>query len=473
MNLHRAGTSAIVAVALLSGIAAAADEGPAEVPVRIRQSLATYLDTFKLGAEARGSLDAEAGWSDAKQNLCLRLLMRLLSAPSGPATEWRVHAGPVDEAIRSPELFRDRLVRVDGRAVFVAPVTLPPDQAELHDRRSFDLVRIVANDGVIVDVITDAAPKSWKRWAAIEERSSAVGIAASGLAAGGASGPVPTAADPSQSAWPAGPRRLLLVSPRVAWFPDTPLGRLGMDYGLFDKVVDGAKLVAADADAFYAMLSAVGRGGRAGIEKVATPIEDPIPLIDPRARWMETHRGDPVRLSGVARRAMRIAVDDPARRVELGSDHYWELYVFLPTPTIQIGKTIQDSFPVVCCVRSLPSDMPHGESMSEWVEVDGFAMKQYAYALPGDDKGKEGTGKGDGGKADTAKKERRETPLFIGRQAVWKPAPSTKDLTSTLGWVFMSLAATLAIAMMLAAWSMARKSGRRNREPLPDRVEIE
>jgi hypothetical protein len=37
----------------------------------------------------------------------------------------------------------------------------------------------------------------------------------------------------------------------------------------------------------------------------------------------------------------------------------------------------------------------------------------------------------------------------------------------------MGLAATLAIAMMLAAWSMARKSGRRNREALPDRVEIE
>ena len=478
MNLHLARVTVLVAVALLSGIAGAADEGPAEVPVRVRQSLATYLDTFKLGAEARASLDAEAGWSDAKQNLCLRLLMRLLSAPSGSALEWRAHAGPVKEALRSPELFRDRFVRIDGRAVFVTPVKLPPDQAELHNRRSFDLVRIVADDGGIVDVITDAAPKSWKRWAAIEERSSAIGIAVSGLAAGGASGPVPTAADPSQSEWPAEPRRLLLVSPRVAWFPDTPLGRLGMDYGLFDKVVDGSKLLAADADAFYAMLSAAGRGTRAGIEKVATPIEDPIPLIDPRARWMESHRGDPVRLSGVARRAMRIAVDDPARRVELGSDHYWELYVFLPTPTIQIGKTIQESFPVVCCVRSLPTDMPFGESMSEWVEVDGFAMKQYAYALPGDDEEKDdnekdGSGKVEGGKAERRAKERRETPLFIGRQAVWKPAPSTKDLTSTLGWVFMGLAATLAIAMMLAAWSMARKSGRRNREALPDRVEIE
>jgi hypothetical protein len=111
--------------------------------------------------------------------------------------------------------------------------------------------------------------------------------------------------------------------------------------------------------------------------------------------------------------------------------------------------------------------------MSEWVEVDGFAMKQYAYSLPGDDKEKDDSGKVDAGKAGRGAKERRETPLFIGRQAVWKPAPSTKDLTSTLGWVFMGLAATLAIAMMLAAWSMARKSGRRNREALPDRVEIE
>jgi len=479
MNPSRVGMSAVVTVAMAiamsmaSAIAVAEGEGSAEVPIRVRQSLATYLDTFKLGPEARGSLDAEAGWSEAKQNLSLRLLMRLLSAPSAAAAEWRAHAGPFAEALRSPELFRDRLVRVDGRAVFVAPVKLPPDQAELHARQSFDLVRIVANDGGVVDVITDAAPKAWKRWTAIEERAAAVGIAASGLAAGQAVGPSPTPPDSSQAAWPAEPRRLLVVATRVAWFPDTPLGRLGMDYGLFDTVVDGAKLVAADADAFYAMLAAVGRGARAEIEKVAMPIEDPIPLIDPRARWMESHRGDPVRLSGVARRAMRIAVDDPARRSELGSDHYWELYVFIPTPTIQIGKTIQDSFPVVCCLRSLPSDMPYGESMSEWVEVDGFAMKQYAYTLPGDDKlPADNRGKDGDAKAGKSAKERRETPLFIARQAVWKPAPSTKELTSTLGWVFIGLAATLAIAMMVAGWSMSRKSGRRNREALPDRVEI-
>lgn len=478
MNLRRVGMSAVVAMTVASAIATAEGEGSAEVPLRVRQSLASYLDTFRLGPDARGSLDAESGWSEAKQNLCLRLLMRLLSAPSGPAAEWRAHAGPFAEALRSPELFRDRLVRVDGRAVFVAPMKLPPDQAELHDRRSFDLVRIVANDGGVVDVVTDAAPKSWKRWAAIEERAAAVGIAASGLAAEGAVGPSPTSPDSSQAAWPAEPRRLLVVATRVAWFPDTPLGRLGMDYGLFDTVVDGAKLVAADADAFYAMLAAVGRGTRADIEKVTLPIEDPIPLIDPRARWMESHRGDPVRLSGVARRAMRIAVDDPVRRAQLGSDHYWELYVFMPTPTIQIGSTIQDSFPVVCCVRSLPSDMPYGDTMSEWVEVDGFAMKQYAYALSGDGKpprdgnGKDGDGKAVDAKPGNAAKERRETPLFIARQAVWKPAPSSKEVTSTLGWVFMGLAATLAIAMMAAGWSMSRKSGRRNREALPDRVEI-
>ena len=172
MNPRRARTLAAVAVALVSGLAAAGVlGGSADVPVRVRSSLANYLDTFKLGVEERGSLDAGGGWSEVKQNLCLRLLARLRSAAAVPAAEWRVHAGPVDEAVRSPDLFQDRLVRVDGRAVFVAPVNLPPDQAELHSRSSFDLVRIVAADGMIVDVITDSAPKAWKRWAAIDERS--------------------------------------------------------------------------------------------------------------------------------------------------------------------------------------------------------------------------------------------------------------------------------------------------------------
>ena len=429
-------------------------QGPTpDVPQRVRQSLATYLDTFKLGAADRTMLDAPGGWSDEKQNLSLRLLARLMAAPSASQVDWLEHAGTVDEAAGDPDAYRDRFVRVKGRAILVAPVTLPPQQAELHDRAAFDLVRIAVGDGFFVDVITDAAPKSWARWSPIDVRAEAAGLVLSRVG-----GPSPVAADAAAANWPENPAKLLVAAPRVAWFADTPLGDLGMDYGLFDTVVDGKKLVAADSDAFYAMLAAVGRGTHEGIESAAKKLDDVVPLIDPRQGWMQKHRGEPVRLAGIARRATRIAVDDPARRAEIGGDHYWELYVFLETPTIQIGDVIQDDFPVVCCTRRLPPGMPHGETMAEWVEFAAFPMKQYAYQLP----------------AEAGKPApRRETPLFIARDVVWRPDPSTKETASKLGWVFNTLAAATAAILLFAIWSVARKSRPRNREPLPDHIDIE
>jgi hypothetical protein len=61
----------------------------------------------------------------------------------------------------------------------------------------------------------------------------------------------------SARSWPSGPAGLLLAAPRIAWYPDTLLGRAGMDYGLFDSVVDGRKLISGDTAAFFAMLAAV------------------------------------------------------------------------------------------------------------------------------------------------------------------------------------------------------------------------
>jgi len=445
---------AATALAVAAWATAVHAQGPTpDVPQRVRQSLVTYLDTFKLGAADRKILDASGGWSEEKQNLSLRLLSRLMAAPSASQVEWLEHAGTVDEAAADPDAYLDRLVRVKGRAILVAPVTLPTQQAELHDRAAFDLVRIAAGDGSFVDVITDAAPKAWARWSPIDVRAEATGLVLSRVG-----GPAPVAGDAAAATWPPAPAKLLLAAPRVAWFADTPLGDLGMDYGLFDTVVDGKKLMPADSDAFYAMLAAVGRGTHEGIGSAARKIDDVIPLIDPRQGWMQKHRGEAVRLSGIARRATRIAVDDPARRAEIGGDHYWELYVFLETPTIQIGDAIQDNFPVVCCTRRLPPGMPHGETMAEWVEFGAFPMKQYAYQLPSE-----------AGKP----APRRETPLFIARDVVWRPDPSTKEAASKLGWVFNTLAAATAAILLFAIWSVARKSRPRNREPLPDHIDIE
>lgn len=453
-----AGMIAMISAIAASCVIAADPASDRDIPASVRESLSTYLDTFKLGAEARETLDAAGGWSADKQNTCLKLLARLSAAPSSRSAAWIQHAGPAGDVATSPEGFRDRFVRIRGRAVFVAPVPLPSEQAELHDRSRFDLVRIVTDDGLAADVMTGDAPRHWQRSKPIDVRTEAVGLVVSGPPVAASPASTLPAGPSGEADWPAEPAMLLVVAPRVAWFPDTPLGNLGMDYGLFDTVADGHKLLPSDGDAFYAMLAAVGRATQEGIEAVAPKSQEIIPLIDPGAKWIEKHRGDPVRITGIARRATRIEVDDPLRRKQIGGDHYWELFVFVETPTIQIGDRIQNDFPIVCCVRSLPKEMPAGEPMAERVEVAGFAMKRYAYPLTA----------GEGQEVD-----RRQTPLLIGRQAIWLPAPSARQLTATLGWIFTSLAAVVLAMLAAAALTMMRRSRRRDREPLPDRIDVE
>jgi hypothetical protein len=212
----------------------------------------------------------------------------------------------------------------------------------------------------------------------------------------------------------------------------------------------------------------LGRATVAGIASAAGQPGDIVPLINPGSGWFAQHRGEPVTVAGVARRATRIEIDDPLRQRQLGTDHYWELFVFVPTPLIKVHGKLQEDYPVVCCVRTLPEGMPTGQQIGERVQVSGFAFKRYGYPLP-DVKISSSQG------SEEQKGQRQETALLIGREATWLPAPSPTSEVNTLGWVFLSIASVIGLALALAAWSFARDSRRRDRQvrrELPDRIEL-
>lgn len=444
---------ALVLAALTAGNLAAA----APPPLRPGESLAESLALWKLAAAERGELAAAGGWSDAKQAIVLRLLARLKMAPEPLALRWRADAADVSAAL--PTAGGDSLVKVSGRAVFVAPQSLSPEQAVVAGSDHLDVVRIVTAAGANVDVIVEAAPRAWPRWRAIDEQAAVVGLP---LAAG--AGPSPQAAE---GTWPAEPVSLVLLGSRLSWYPPTLLGGLGMDYATFDTVVDGQPLVAGDTEAFYGLLAAAGRATPEAVA-AAGPSPDIVTLIDPKQQWFATHRGDVVTVEGTARKVTRISIDDPTRRRQVGADHYWELYVFVPTPLIQVDKKLQDDFPVVCCVRSLPEGMPTGDRVGERVRVTGFGLKRYGYQLPAM---KITSSQGDS----EQKARRRETPLVIAPDLAWTPAPSPQRTVTTLGSIFLSIAAAIGVGLALAAWSFARdarRTARKARAELPDHIEL-
>lgn len=435
---------AIVCLSIIAAGAAAAES---------TGSAADFLATWKLDRAARVALEDPDGWTDTKLSLCLRLLARLTLAPVDAYATWVEKAPPADAATTAG----DALVRLEGRARFVASLALSPELAEVANRPAIDVVRIETPHG-IVDVIADAVPKAWRRWEPIDEPVSVVGVPVSTAA-----GPTPVPPAGTQAAWPTGRAGLVVVARRVAWHPATALGGLGMDYGLFDTVADGHKLVAGDTDAFYALLAAVGRGAPPATEAVG-PVTDAVPLIDAARGWFARHRGDPVVFQGTARRATRIQIDEPRRRREIGGDHYWELYVFVPTSLIKINGRLQETYPIVCCVRELPDGMPTGQAINEQVRISGFAMKRYAYPLPRSQADEQGGGD-----------QRQETPLVIARRARWLPEPSSAAATGLLGWVFLGLAGLVGLGLAVAAWRFnrdARRERQRQRASLPDKLQL-
>ncbi len=440
-------------------------------------SLENYLATWKIDQASRQIFVQSIPWTDAKQLFALRVMARLALAPQALTAKWNAQATAVSVAASGPDAngpdakqkIQDQFVRISGRAIFVAPQELSAQQAEIADRKQIDVVRIVGDDGVVVDVLTNSASKHWPRWQTIDEPAAAIGLP---LSTGHGPQPLFPAAEnvaaiesaenkrATLQQWPTASPALLIAATRVSWYPPTPLGALGVDYGLFDTIVDGKKLVAGDTDAFYEIVAAVGRVTQAGIETAAGPPCDIVPMIDPSQDWFLEHRGEPITIKGTALRAVRIAIDDPIRREQIGTDHYWELFVFVDTLLIKVNDRLQESYPLVCCVRSLPEGMPTGENINEHVKISAFAMKRYEYPIARQ-----------GGEPDN----RQETPLLIGKQAVWVPRPSPNETISTLGWVFTLLAGVVGLLLLLGAWSLnrdVRKQRKIARNQLPDRVTI-
>ena len=445
-------------------------------------SLETYLATFRLDRPERESGGTSGGWDDARQEMALRLLTRLQLAPADRWADWSAAAvagwapkdGAAESAADSPSV-SERLVRVTGRAVFLAEQPLSLSQADRFGCSSINLVRIQCEDKTPVDILAAEVPRAWPRWRTFDEPASVVGLrltsaagpcptrdehppAATSAVVSGGTG-VPLAVAP----WPAEPAAGMLVAPRVAWHPSTPLGKLGMDYGLLGEVVDGGKLGPHDAPAFYALIAAVGRTSAAELAAVTGPPRDPLPLIDPSQNWFATHRGEPLTIEGVALRATRIEIDDAVQRRVTGTDHYWELFVFVPTPLIKVGGRLQETYPLVCCVRELPAGMPVGAAIHEPLRVSGFAFKRYGYPLP------------QSGSGPAARPQRQEVPLLIGPAAVWLPPTGIRAAGTGLGWMAVALVGAGVLGLAGAAWKHrrnARQAEGERRAALPERFAL-
>ncbi len=259
----------------------------------------------------------------------------------------------------------------------------------------------------------------------------------------------------NQLQWYPQPDSPLIPTPDWAW-----LAKWGMDISGLTAVHDRKPLTADDRDPFYQMLSVMGRVPATALREAAQQSGAMELLQNP-----DQHRGRIYSVTGTARRIVRIEVDDPYIRQQMGVTHYFELELFDARARVRVpaqGDSKErafNSYPIVCCVRSLPAGVQTGDLVREHMTVTGVFLKLWAYRSPFMESAT--AGRTDG------KRPLQVSPLLIGAQPR-RVVVKTSSHWQTRSVVGLVLAILGAACSLLAVW-LASADNRRSHDSMLSR----
>jgi hypothetical protein len=381
----------------------------------------------------------------AEQETVWRVLFRFRTFPLVDVDHWAQDAEELTDAIRQPEKARGSIFHLRGQVVRVEPVNLPKEAAERFELTKVFRCRLELElPARTADIYVEDVPAEWRDGAKVD-------------ASGGANGVFLKLAEPvHHDDQPI----LVFVATRLAWYQDNLLGRLGMDAGLLDSRQSKRlfnRKNAADREAFYQMLAAVGRAESGQILRQAeedlwrspdnwrTTDEDGEERysVTPLFNEPASQRGRLVELLGAARRIERIQLDkvrDADIIMRFGFDHYFEVWLFTDD---------SDDNPLTFCLRELPEGMPYRNQSNygETVRVAGFFFKTWSYGVPAVT---------DSMKPNAPKTRQQLSPLLIGKSLIWYPAPKPADTTRS-GIIIGALFLLAMVAAWLVAWRNLRQ----------------
>ena len=414
------------------------------------QSPADYFSTWGLSPAYVQEQTAvitgrdEFSLSSAEFQLMVRMLDRFQGAPNQWRQEWAGSSVEFESGQAKKYQEQCRSVRMRGQITKVIRVTAPDDVAMITTSKDIFAVQLQLNNAEKAWLVVPDLPVGLPVNNHLNEKGGASAILLH----------VPDRAPNTENEKP-----ILAVAQRLEWWPETPFGRLGMDYGLFTSVDDGMSLQEAEAEAFYASLSA----SKSQINIPDAPLLDDtslVSLLDPASDWLRLHRGDQIVLNGTARRITKVLVESGKNQDRLGSDHYWEIFIFVATPLLQIGEDFQDTYPLVFCCTELPQGLPVGEQVNEPIQIAGFVFKRYRYVTQRLSRQRNGAEIG----------RPQESPLLIGKSPSWLPARQPLQFPGGMTWL------PVLTALALVGWIVKGfcQSSRRSRlaETLPDQIQL-
>lgn len=331
----------------------------------------------------------------------------------------------LNQLTAAPVAMRGEIFPVEG---FVTEVIAHEPPTEIADRyqlsRYYECRLEMGQTDLPATIYTNHIPEAWPVGEAMRERVSAQGIfvkLAGDMQAASSQHPQP-----------------VFVAHRIAWHPDTFLGNLGMDVGLFDQVQQRKTLLSEDRECFYRLLHLAEQFDPARLREAvqqtqqqfaaaAAQREKPAApglgfIIGELLKDPAQYAGMPFELNGVLKRAIKVRVHDADIQERFGIDHYYELQVLLDLHyVIRDGDEEHhfNNYPITVCVRHLPPGIPEGERLREFVRVPAVLMKVWLYQS-------EFAAKLGETKSQTA-------PLFVGRTIGWQPAESATNPIA--GWI--------------------------------------
>jgi len=258
---------------------------------------------------------------------------------------------------------------------------------------------------------------------------------------------------------------LYFASDHLAWYPSDPLplpwavsadlaslGAHQFDATLLDTLSPRPQLTHEDSECFHQMLTTARRMavGSVGTNKGLPEL----PLESALTKPAEL-RARRFRVTGTARRALRIEIEDPQERQRLGIQHYFEVECMVPTRREMVDRDsgiAYTSFPVTLCLPELPASIPQGDEIRVDIEAEGIFLKLWSfqndYLVP--IKTAENSSP-PANTMSTAKKEaamRQLAPLLIGiRIHELAPASPVRQ-----GWSSWALLGVFALALAGASW---------------------
>lgn len=323
-------------------------------------------------------------WDTPDTELALRLFPRFPRLPTPLGTQTLETEGAWEAVLRDPAGQLGAWIELQGTVIEMRTMSLA---AEVRRRAERDQVFLVAlSPAKSTNRMTVCVPAVPEIWLRADPTGQSVRVRGTFLRLG-----PPTDGHP----------HALMVAPRIRWFPAKVLPELGVtaaqhqlasarfDLGWLDTMrrVNRSPLSAEEQEPFFELFAAANR-----LSPPTTPAalgQHPLDVPELLQR-PQVAQGEFFRFQGVARRIVRILVDDPAAVAALGQGHYYQLDVLVPLDRRAIRMTSSDestqsspifegTFPITVCVTQLGAGLIEGENLRKNVAGVAVFYKLWSY----------------------------------------------------------------------------------------------